>query len=176
MRLWRRTVDEVARDYPDVALDHQLVDSMAMHLVRKPASFDVIVAGNMFGDILSDEAAVLASSLGMLPSASLGASGPGLYEPVHGSAPDLAGRGVANPLGTILSVALLLRHSLGYEDAAAAVERADEATLDAGQRTADLGGPLEPLSTRAMTDAVLARLDRCASSRLAAPPGQPLRS
>jgi len=131
-------VVQVSEDYPDIALDHVLVDSCAMHLITRPASFDVIVASNMFGDILSDEASVLAGSLGMLPSASLGAGDIGLYEPVHGSAPDIAGQGKANPTGAILSAAMLLRYSLKLESEAAAVERAVEAALAAGARTADI--------------------------------------
>lgn len=138
MRLWRRTVVQVHEDYPDVALEHVLVDACAMHLLTRPASFDVILADNMFGDILSDEASVLAGSLGMLPSASLGAGRFGLYEPIHGSAPDIAGQGKANPTGTILSAALLLRYSLGLEAEARAVEKAVEDTLTAGARTADI--------------------------------------
>jgi 3-isopropylmalate dehydrogenase len=159
MRLWRRTVERVAGDYPEIELEHALVDSCAMHLVRRPASFDVILAGNMFGDILSDEASVLSGSLGMLPSASLGSGRFGLYEPVHGSAPDIAGRGVANPVGAILSAAMLLRFSLGREADAAAVERAVERALDDGALTTDLVPPgASALSTRGMGDAVLARL------------------
>src|SRR5690606_12022006 len=119
-RLWRQIATEVARDFSDVTLEHQLVDSCAMRLVTAPGSFDVMVTENMFGDILSDEAAVLTGSLGMLPSASLGEGRLGLYEPIHGSAPDIAGKGLANPLGTILSAAMLLRHSLGLEREAAA--------------------------------------------------------
>jgi 3-isopropylmalate dehydrogenase len=142
-RLWRAVADAVAADFPDVALTHQLVDSCAMLLVRRPADFDVIVTENLFGDILSDEAAVLSGSLGMLPSASLGERRTdhgtfGLYEPIHGSAPDIAGRDLANPIGTILSGAMLLRHSLGRDDAAAVIESAVRATLDAGWRTGDL--------------------------------------
>src|SRR5690606_4289415 len=128
-RLWRQIATEVARDFSDVTLEHQLVDSCAMRLVTAPGSFDVMVTENMFGDILSDEAAVLTGSLGMLPSASLGEGRLGLYEPIHGSAPDIAGKGLANPLGTILSAAMLLRHSLGLEREAAAVERAVAAAL-----------------------------------------------
>ena len=154
-RLWRQVATAVGGDNPDVALDHMLVDTAAMRLVQAPASFDVLVTENMFGDILTDEAAVLAGSMGMLPSASLGAGGPGLYEPIHGSAPDIAGKGIANPLGTILSAAMMLRHSLGLESEAAAMERAAEAAITGGARTADLGGKL---STRAMTDEVLQRL------------------
>jgi 3-isopropylmalate dehydrogenase len=147
-RLWRRVADEVAADYPDVRLTHQLVDSCAMLLVRRPADFDVIVTENLFGDILSDEAAVLAGSLGVLPSASLGerqtAHGTfGLYEPIHGSAPDIAGRDVANPIGTILSAAMLLRTSLGRDDAAAAIETAVSTALADGWRTADLADPAD---------------------------------
>ncbi|MBI5669713.1 MAG: 3-isopropylmalate dehydrogenase [Chloroflexi bacterium] len=138
MRLWRRTVVKVHEDYSDVALDHVLVDACTMYLVTRPASFDVILASNMFGDILSDEASVLAGSLGMLPSASLGSSTFGLYEPIHGSAPDIAGQGKANPTGTILSAAMLLRYSLGLDAEAKAVENAVEQTLAAGARTADI--------------------------------------
>lgn len=138
MRLWRRTVVKLHEDYSDVELDHVLVDSCTMHLLTRPASFDVIVASNMFGDILSDEASVLAGSLGMLPSASIGAAKMGLYEPVHGSAPDIAGQGKANPTGSILSAAMLLRYSLGLEDEAKDVEQAVEAALVAGACTADI--------------------------------------
>lgn len=138
MRLWRRTVVKVHEDYSDVALDHVLVDSCTMHLLTRPASFDVIVASNMFGDILSDEASVLAGSLGMLPSASLGSGKIGLYEPVHGSAPDIAGQGKANPTGSILSAAMLLRYSLGLEAEAQDVEAAVDAALVAGACTADI--------------------------------------
>lgn len=150
-RLWRQVASEVAAEFPDVALEHQLVDTAAMRLMTDAASHDVLVTENMFGDILSDEAAVLAGSLGMLPSASLGDHPPALFEPVHGSAPDLAGKGVANPLGAILSAAMLLRYSLQLEEAALAVEAAVAAAIAAGARTADLGGNL---STSAMGDAV----------------------
>lgn len=161
MRLWRRTVTDVGREYPDVALEHVLVDAAAMHLLRNPARFDVVLAGNMFGDILSDEISVLAGSLGMLPSASLGNGTFGVYEPIHGSAPDIAGLGIANPVGTILSAALLLRHSLGLDAEARAVERAVEAALDAGARTADLAPDRgSALSTAAFTDAVLNHLEQ----------------
>ena len=156
-RLWRQIAVEVARANSDVEIEHQLVDSCAMRLVTAPVSFDVIVTENMFGDILSDEAAVLTGSLGMLPSASLGEGKLGLYEPIHGSAPDIAGKGIANPVGTILSGALLLRYSLGLEKEAAAVERAVERALAGGARTRDLGGE-KTLSTQAMGDAVVAAL------------------
>ena len=139
-RLWRETVSGVAGDYPDVELDHLLVDNAAMQLVADPSRFDVILTENMFGDILSDESAMLTGSLGMLPSASLGDGGPGVFEPVHGSAPDIAGSGNANPLATFLSAAMLLRDGLGMDDEAGAVEAAVEAALGAGLRTADLGG------------------------------------
>ncbi len=159
MRLWRRTVVKVAEDYADVALDHVLVDSCAMHLITRPASFDVIVASNMFGDILSDEASVLAGSLGMLPSASLGAGTMGLYEPVHGSAPDIAGQGKANPTGAILSAAMLLRYSLKLEAEAVAVENAIERTLADGARTADIAPRGTPMvSTKEYAEAVKAAL------------------
>ncbi len=156
-RMWRQIAVELSQEFADLEFEHQLVDSCAMRLVTAPGSFDVIVTENMFGDILSDEAAVLTGSLGMLPSASLGEGRLGLYEPIHGSAPDIAGKGIANPLGTILSAALLLRHSLGLEAEAASVERAVEATLASGARTRDLS-PENPISTQAMGDAVTARI------------------
>ena len=137
-RLWRETMTRVGAEYPDVELSHMYVDNAAMQLILWPAQFDVVVTGNMFGDILSDESAAIAGSLGMMPSASLGGDKAGLYEPIHGSAPDLAGRDVANPLGTILSVALLLRHSLGLEAEAAQIEAAVSGVLDAGYRTGDI--------------------------------------
>jgi 3-isopropylmalate dehydrogenase len=145
-RLWREVVTRVAPDYPDVTLDHLLVDNAAMQLVSRPADFDVIVAENLFGDILSDEAAMLTGSLGMLPSASLGVEGaPGLFEPVHGSAPDIAGNGSANPLATFLSAALMLRHGLGMPEEAARIEAAVDKALEDGLRTPDLaGGPAAP--------------------------------
>ncbi len=159
MRLWRRTVNRVAADYPDVTLEHVLVDACAMYLIREPARFDVVLAGNMFGDILSDEASVLAGSLGMLPSASLGTGTFGVYEPIHGSAPDIAGKGIANPTATILSAALLLRHSLRLEAEACAVERAVDAALAEGACTADIApSPDQALSTSAFTDRVLDHL------------------
>jgi 3-isopropylmalate dehydrogenase len=159
-QLWREVVIETARDYPDAALEHLYVDNAAMQLVARPAEFDVILTENMFGDILSDEAAMLAGSIGMLPSASLG-EGPGLYEPVHGSAPDIAGRGVANPLAAILSAAMLLRHSLDLPAAADRVEGAVSRVLEDGARTADLAAPGEkPIGTREMGRRVLAALGR----------------
>lgn len=156
-RLWRKVAVEVAKEFPDVKLEHQLVDSCAMRLITHAPSFDVIVTENMFGDILTDEAAVLAGSLGMCPSASLGEGRIGLYEPIHGSAPDIAGKGIANPTGTILSAAMLLRHSLGLETEAKAVEAAVSATIDAGQLTGDLG-TATPLSTSQMGAAIRERL------------------
>jgi 3-isopropylmalate dehydrogenase len=159
-RLWREVVGRVAADYPDVELDHLLVDNAAMQLVSRPADFDVIVTENLFGDILSDESAMLTGSLGMLPSASLGADGePGLFEPVHGSAPDIAGQGVANPLATFLSAAMMLRHGLGRADDAARIEAAVDAVLDQGLRTPDLAASGESsVGTDEMTDAVIASL------------------
>lgn len=139
-RLWRQVVDDVGAAHPDVALHHQLVDSMAMRLVTSPRDFDVVLAPNLFGDILSDEGAVLTGTLGLLPSASVGAEGPGLFEPVHGSAPDIAGRGHANPVAAILSAALLCRHGLGDERAAGELEWAVREVLASGVRTPDLGG------------------------------------
>jgi 3-isopropylmalate dehydrogenase len=161
-RLWREAVERVAADeFAEVALEHMYVDNAAMQLVTSPAEFDVIVTENLFGDILSDEAAMLTGSLGMLPSASLGDEGPGLFEPVHGSAPDIAGHGVANPLATFLSVAMMLRHGLGREADAARVESAVEAALDDGLRTPDLArgadGELH-VGTPEMTAGVLDRL------------------
>ena len=141
-RLWRQIAMDVGKADPDIALDHVLVDTAAMKLVSSPAIFDVIVTENMFGDILTDEASVLSGSMGMLPSASLGSSGPGLYEPIHGSAPDIAGKGIANPLGTILSAALMLRYSFGLNDEANEIEHAVNKAIDQGARTVDLGGKL----------------------------------
>ncbi len=155
-RLWRQIAIEVGRAHPDVALEHMLVDTAAMRLITSPASLDVVVTENMFGDILTDEASVLAGSMGMLPSASIGDGGPGLYEPIHGSAPDIAGKGIANPLGTILSAAMCLRLSLRLETEARLVEDAVNVALTAGCRTADLGGTL---STRAMADEVIRRIE-----------------
>jgi 3-isopropylmalate dehydrogenase len=155
-RLWRQVVSELhSREFPHIELEHVLVDNAAMQLVSAPRHFDTILTENMFGDILSDEAAMLTGSIGMLPSASLGGSGPGLFEPVHGSAPDIAGQGSANPLAMFLSAAMMLRQGLGLESEAAAVESAVEGALDAGLRTADLGGSA---GTRQATEAVLANL------------------
>lgn len=154
-RLWRAVATDVGKAHPDIALEHQLVDSCAMRLVTKPGSFDVIVTENMFGDILSDEAAVLTGSLGMLPSASLGEGKVGLYEPIHGSAPDIAGKGISNPLGTVLSAAMLLRHSLELETEARAIEAAVSRVLSQGVRTRDLGGTA---STADVEAALLAAL------------------
>jgi len=161
-RLWREVVSELhSREFPHVLLEHLLVDNAAMQLVSAPRHFDVILTENMFGDILSDEAAMLTGSIGMLPSASLGgpgdgSGGPGLFEPVHGSAPDIAGRGVANPLAMFLSAALMLEHGLGLASEAAAVESAVQRALDAGLRTADLGGEA---GTAQAAKAVLDNLD-----------------
>jgi 3-isopropylmalate dehydrogenase len=159
-RLWRQVVSELhAREFPNIELEHVLVDNAAMQLVSAPRHFDTILTENMFGDILSDEAAMLTGSIGMLPSASLGGadgSGPGLFEPVHGSAPDIAGQGIANPLAMFLSAAMMLRHGLGLESEAAAVESAVEGALDAGLRTPDLGGSAGTLQA---TEAVLANLE-----------------
>ena len=166
-RLWRELADSVAEDYPDVSLEHMLVDNAAMQLIRSPSQFDVIVTENTFGDILTDEAAVLSGSMGMLPSASLGHSGGetplGLYEPIHGSAPDIAGRGIANPVAAILSAAMLLRLSLGLEQEALALEDAVTRALEDGCRTADITRSGEtPLSTDAMGDAVIGRIAKAA--------------
>ena len=156
-QLWRDVMIEVSAEYPDVTLDHMYVDNAAMQLVRDPGAFDVIVTGNLFGDILSDQASMCVGSIGLLASAALNESNVGLYEPIHGSAPDIAGQGKANPLATILSVAMMLRYSLGQSAAADRIESAVAATLDAGHRTGDLGGTF---STGAMGDAVLAELER----------------
>ena len=160
-RLWRDVTNRVMADeFPELELETLLVDAAAMHLLSRPADFDVIVTENMFGDILTDEASMLAGSLGMLPSASLGDSLRGLYEPIHGSAPDIAGRGIANPCGTIASAAMLLRHSLRLEEEAAAVERAIAAAIEAGARTADIASAGEAaLSTQEMTRAILDALE-----------------
>jgi 3-isopropylmalate dehydrogenase len=158
-RLWRKTFERVMKtEFPDVQIENVLVDAMAMHLISKPRSFDVVVTENLFGDILTDEGSMLPGSMGMLPSASIGSSGPGLYEPIHGSAPDIAGKGIANPLATILAVALLLRHSLKLEAEAVAIEQAVDRILARGLRTADLaaGGP--SIGTAEMGSLVLAEL------------------
>ena len=160
-RLWRETVTSVfSSEFPEVILEHIYVDAAAMYLLSRPAEFDVLLTDNMFGDILSDEASMLAGSLGLLPSASISDDGPGLYEPIHGSAPDIAGQGVANPCGAILSAAMLLRHSLALEDAATAVENAVSETLQAGLRTADLVADtdFQPIDTVSFGDAIVARL------------------
>jgi 3-isopropylmalate dehydrogenase len=160
-QLWMTVVEEVAKDYSDVTLNHQLVDSMAMLLLRNPGDYDVIVTGNLFGDILSDEAAMITGSLGMLPSASLGEGGIGLYEPVHGSAPDIAGGDAANPLAAILSAAMLLEYSLGAPEPAAAIRAAVASVLESGHRTADLVGDsgATPVGCTAMGDLVLEQLE-----------------
>ncbi|MEM7583229.1 MAG: 3-isopropylmalate dehydrogenase [Acidobacteriota bacterium] len=159
MRLWRRTVEQVAQQYPDITLEHLLVDNCAMQLMLRPGDFDVVLAPNLFGDVLSDESAVLAGSLGTLPSASLGEGSRGLYEPVHGSAPDIAGRGIANPIAAIASAALLLRYSLNREAEARGVEAAIAAALADGSRTADLATADEvPVTTEALTDQILGHL------------------
>jgi 3-isopropylmalate dehydrogenase len=160
-RLWRQIAIKVGAEHPDVELEHVLVDTASMRLITGPAWMDVVVTENMFGDILTDEASVLAGSMGMLPSASLGEAGSGesrpagLYEPIHGSAPDIAGKGIANPVGTILSSAMLLRHSLGLEDEAASIEKAVDEAITNGARTVDVGGKLK---TRQMADEIIARL------------------
>lgn len=159
-RMWRSIVTDVAEQYPDVTLDHMLVDAMTMKLIQQPNAYDVIVTENMFGDILTDEASVLGGSIGILPSASLGAPGKdgrraGLYEPIHGSAPDIAGQGIANPAGMILSAAMMLRLSLGRDDDAAKIERAVDAVIQGGTRTKDLGGDA---TTSGFGDAVLSAL------------------
>lgn len=160
-RLWRRTAERVVKtEFPQLRYDNVLVDAMAMHLIARPRDFDVVVTENLFGDILTDEGSMLPGSLGLLPSASLGADGPGLYEPIHGSAPDIAGQGIANPLATILAAAMLLRHSLHWDEGAALIEQAVQTVLDRGLRTRDIarGGP--SIGTVEMTDAVLEALPR----------------
>ena len=165
-RLWREVVTEVSAEYPDVKLEHVLADAMTMHLIRRPRDFDVVIADNMFGDIITDEASMLTGSMGLLPSASLSTASAdgtslGMYEPIHGSAPDIAGKGLANPLAMILTTAMLLRHSCGLEEEAQAVEQAVTDVIESGLRTADLAGPGEKvLNTQEMADAVLDRLGR----------------
>jgi len=154
-KLWRRVAEEVAKDYPDVTLEHQLVDSAAMLMITNPAKFDVIVTENLFGDILSDESSVLSGTLGVMPSASHSENGPSLYEPIHGSAPDIAGLGIANPISMILSVAMMLRDSFGRYEDAKRIEDAIEQTLAAGILTRDIGGEA---STKEMTEAIIERL------------------
>ncbi len=154
-RLWRQVTAEVAAGYPDVKLENMLVDTAAMRLISNPAEFDVLVTENMFGDILTDEASVLSGSMGLLPSASLGSGSLGLYEPIHGSAPDIAGKGIANPVGTILSAAFMLRYSLKLQKEAAAIEAAVEKTIASGKLTADLGGTA---NTMEVTDSILANI------------------
>lgn len=163
-RLWRETLNQVAGHYPDVTLEHQLVDSMAMLLLTRPADYDVLVTENLFGDILTDEAAVLAGSLGLLPSASLGAGSRGLYEPIHGSAPDIAGQSLANPLGCILSAALMLRYSFGLEREAQCIERAVAETVAHAELTRDLFGQA---STGQITQSVLSEISRMEDSKAA---------
>jgi len=159
-RLWREVFERVMRaEFPDVSFEHVLVDAAAMHLIRRPRDFDVCVTENMFGDILTDEASMLAGSLGLLPSASLGDGKRGLYEPIHGSAPDIAGQGIANPVGTILSVAMLLRHSLGLSAEADAIEKAVTGAIGEGARTKDIVAPgAHALTTRQVGDAILTKL------------------
>ena len=158
-RLWRETVNKVAAEYPEVSVDHMYVDNAAMQLVRDPSRFDVIVTSNMFGDILSDEASQITGSIGLLPSASLSSGTRGMYEPIHGSAPDIAGKGIANPLATILSAAMMLRYSFSLAEEADAIEKAVEDTLNCGARTADIAREGEKvLSTDEMTQEVLSRI------------------
>ena len=157
-RLWRKTVHELAAEYPTVTLTDMLVDNAAMQLVKNPSQFDVVVTSNMFGDILSDEASQITGSIGMLPSASLGDGTRGLYEPIHGSAPDIAGKGIANPIATILSAAMMLRHSFALTAEADAIETAVDRVLNAGYRTADIAHGKEALSTTEMTDRIIENL------------------
>ena len=157
-RLWRQIASDIAKRDPEVAIEHMLVDTASMRLITAPANFDIIVTENTFGDILTDEASVLAGSMGLLPSASLGDKGPGLYEPIHGSAPDIAGKGIANPVGSILSAAMLLRYSLRLEKEAVAIESAVDRTITDGCGTVDLGGTL---STQEMTKAIMDRITDC---------------
>jgi 3-isopropylmalate dehydrogenase len=157
-RLWRKTVHEVAADYPSVTVTDMLVDNAAMQLVKNPSQFDVVVTSNMFGDILSDEASQITGSIGMLPSASLGEGTRGLYEPIHGSAPDIAGKGIANPIATVLSAAMMLRHSFSLAEEANAIEAAVDRVLAQGYRTADIAHGKEALSTTEMTDKIIENL------------------
>ena len=165
-RLWRTVATRLGEEYPDVVLEHVLVDACAMQLIQVPSRFDVIVAENTFGDILTDEASVLGASMGMLPSASLagvpveGQPSVGMYEPIHGTAPDIAGKGIANPIGSILSMAMMLRYSLGLTEEAAAVELAVEQTLEGGMRTADIAGGGGSVGTVEMGDRIVAAIER----------------
>lgn len=162
-RLWRQVAERVVREeFPNLEYEVVLVDAMAMHLISRPRDFDVVVTGNMFGDILTDEASMLPGSLGLLPSASVGSDGPGLYEPIHGSAPDIAGKGIANPLATILATAMLLRHSLGLSTEAAALEQCVDSVLKAGHRTQDIAAGSKAIGTAEMGDAVLKALSEAA--------------
>jgi len=164
-RLWRETVHKVAIDYPEVTCEDMLVDNAAMQLIKNPSQFDVIVTSNMFGDILSDEASQLTGSIGMLASSSLGDGKLGLYEPIHGSAPDIAGKGIANPIATILSTAMMLRDSFGLLTEAEAIEKAVEKALDDGLRTADIGGGENSIGTKEMTEAVIDRIEKVKSKK-----------
>ena len=157
-RLWRATIDRIAEDYPEVTVDHMYVDNAAMQLVRDPGHFDVIVTSNMFGDILSDEASQITGSIGLLPSASLSGTSLGMYEPIHGSAPDIAGTGKANPIATILSGAMMLRYAFGLSEEADAIEKAVNDTLEAGVRTADIARGGDFVDTVGMTDAIISRI------------------
>lgn len=158
-RLWRETVKKIAEDYPDVRTDYMYVDNAAMQLIRDPGQFDVILTGNLFGDILSDEASMITGSIGMLPSASLGQSKRGMYEPIHGSAPDIAGQGIANPIATILSCAMMLRYSFGLKKEADTIENAVNVVLEKGYRTKDLAGEGEiPVSTTEIADKIIAEI------------------
>ena len=158
-RVWRETMHHIKDEYPEVEYSDMYVDNCAMQLVRNPGQFDVIVTGNLFGDILSDEASMITGSIGMLPSASMNETGKGMYEPIHGSAPDIAGKGIANPIATILSCAMMLRYSFGLKDEADAVENAVETVLDAGHRTADIAAKGEKvLSTSEMGELIRAQL------------------
>ena len=158
-KLWREVATKVSQDYPDVELNHILVDACAYHLIRNPSQFDVMVTGNIFGDILTDEAGVLVGSLGMCPSASYGYTKQGFYEPIHGTAPDITGQGVANPIGEILSAALLLRHSFDLETEATDIENAVDRAIDKGFRTIDIQQPgLKTVGTVEMTDAIIAEI------------------
>ena len=160
-RLWRRVVEEVAKDYPEVELNHLYIDNAAMQMVRDPKQFDVIVTSNMFGDILSDEASMVTGSIGMLPSASLGENNFGMYEPIHGSAPDIAGKGIANPLATILSGSMMLKHTFKLDDEAALIEKAVLRVLEEGYRTGDIMSEgMKLVGTEEMTKLVLSEIEK----------------